>query len=556
MTRITKTLSLAGLTLGALPLISCGDEALRPNIIFFLVDDYGWLDSSVAYGEEVYPNNLRIQTPNMQRLSQMGVIMTNAYACPLSTPTRTSLITGMHAAHEKVTTFVASERDIPTDFTGGTSGSFIEAASREHDDIFDRPDWNCNGVSPVPGIPHAQYATPMVQLLRDAGYYTIHIGKAHWATMGTPGVTPTNMGFITSLAGNMACLPRSYYADEHFGNCPEKWNYSAVNDLEEFYDTDTDLTQALTRKALQALEYPIGKQEPFYLYLSHYGVHTPIQADRTYYQKYIDAGLEERTARYASMVESVDESLGHILDFLEEKKIADNTIIIFYSDNGGHSVNKAKNSVAHTFNAPLREGKGSVYEGGVRVPLMFYWPGRTAAGVRINTPVAPEDFYPTILEMAGVKNPQPVQPLDGESMVRLITDGSQLAAEAMRRGEIASQKEAYAFIVPESVSGLDPQRPIISHMPHQWRIEDQEDVDFLSAIRRGDWKMVYRMHDARLELYNLKDDLSEQHDVAAEHPEIVRALATELGRQLRAWEAPMPVVRATGCPVPMPDEVL
>lgn len=553
MKQISK--SLAGLTLLA-PLMACDcDKSERPNIIFFLVDDYGWLDSSVAYGEEVYPNNLRIHTPNMQRLSEKGVIMTNAYACPLSTPTRTSLMTGMHAAHEKINMFTAPEINTPTDFTGGTRGFFSEASAREVDDIFARPEWNYNGISPEPGIAHTQYATPMVQHLKDAGYYTIHIGKAHWASMGTPGVSPYNMGFIVNVAGNMAGMPRSYYAEDNFGNQPDKWTYSAINDLEEYYGSGMNLTQALTDKALKAMEYPIRKKEPFYLYMAHYGVHTPIHEEPQFYQKYLNAGLEERTAMYASMVESVDESLGQILDFLEEKGVADNTIIVFYSDNGGHSLNTAKNSVAHTFNAPLREGKGSVYEGGVRVPLMFYWPDRTAAGVRINTPVMPEDFYPTILEMAGVKEYRTVQELDGQSMVKLLTDGSQLVAEAVRRGEIADQKAANAFVIPASVSGIDPERAVISHMPHQWRIEDQEDVDFLSAVRKGDWKLVYRMHDAKLELYNLKDDLSERNDVAAEHPEIVRQLARELGDRLRAWEAPMPVVRATGQLVPMPDEL-
>lgn len=553
MKQISK--SLAGLTLLA-PLMACDcDKPERPNIIFFLVDDYGWLDSSVAYGEEVYPNNLRIYTPNMQRLSEKGVIMTNAYACPLSTPTRTSLMTGMHAAHEKINMFTAPEINTPTDFTGGTRGFFSEASAREVDDIFARPEWNYNGISPEPGIAHTQYATPMVQHLKDAGYYTIHIGKAHWASMGTPGVSPYNMGFIVNVAGNMAGMPRSYYAEDNFGNQPDKWTYSAINDLEEYYGSGMNLTQALTDKALKAMEYPIRKKEPFYLYMAHYGVHTPIHEEPQFYQKYLNAGLEERTAMYASMVESVDESLGQILDFLEEKGVADNTIIVFYSDNGGHSLNTAKNSVAHTFNAPLREGKGSVYEGGVRVPLMFYWPDRTAAGVRINTPVMPEDFYPTILEMAGVKEYRTVQELDGQSMVKLLTDGSQLVAEAVRRGEIADQKAANAFVIPASVSGIDPERAVISHMPHQWRIEDQEDVDFLSAVRKGDWKLVYRMHDAKLELYNLKDDLSERNDVAAEHPEIVRQLARELGGRLRAWEAPMPVVRATGQLVPMPDEL-
>ena len=290
--------------------------------------------------------------------------------------------------------------------------------------------------------------------------------------------------------------------------------------------------------------------------MAHYGVHTPIHAEPQFYQKYLDAGQEEKTAMYSSMVESVDESLGQIMDYLENKGVADNTIIIFYSDNGGHSLNTAKNSVPHTFNAPLREGKGSVYEGGVRVPMMVYWPGKTAAGMRVNTPVMPQDFYPSICEMAGVENPRTVQELDGLSFVKLVTDGSCLAKEAVENGKIKNQKEANSFVIPEKVSGIDPERAVISHMPHQWRIEDQEDVDFLSAVRKGDWKLVYRMHDAKLELYNLKKDLSEKNDVAAKNPTIVRELAKCLGDQLRAWEAPMPVVKATGKLVPMPDEIL
>lgn len=419
----------------------------RPNIIFFLVDDYGWLDSEVAYGEEVYPNNHRVRTPNMKRLSEKGVIMTNAYACPISTPTRTSLMSGMHAAHEKINMFTAPEINTPTDFTGGTRGFFTDASNRENDDIFARPEWNYNGISPEPGVPHTQYMTPMVKQLRDSGYYTIHIGKGHWASMGTPGVSPYNMGFIVNVAGNMAGMPRSYYAEDNFGNQPDKWTYSAINDLEEYYGSDINLTQAITDKALKAMDYPIEKGEPFYLYMAHFGVHTPIHPEPQYYQKYLDAGQEEKTAMYSSMVESVDESLGQIMDYLERKGVADNTVIIFYSDNGGHSLNTAKNNVPHTFNAPLREGKGSVYEGGVRVPMMVYWPGKTEAGMRINTPVTPPDFYPSICEMAGVENPETVQKLDGKSFVKLVTDGSRLAKEAVEKGKIRNQKEANAFVI-------------------------------------------------------------------------------------------------------------
>lgn len=543
--------SLLGMSLAA-PLAACNNTAKQPNIIFFLVDDYSWADSSVAYGDRVYPENLRFDTPNMKRLSEMGVIMTSAYACPVSTPTRTCMMTGMHAVHEHITSFTAPLPDIPTD---GAGGGKLATIYDNEEDPFIRGEWNWNGISPVEGVRQTQYATPMVQLLRDAGYYTVHVGKAHWAASGTPGATPYNMGFLVQIGGTSVGHPQSYQSEDHYGNKPGMWTYAAVQNLVQYYDTGTHLTDAITKEALRAVEYPISKGQPFYLYMSHFAVHTPIQPDSRYYQKYRDRGMDEGQARYASMVEGVDASLGEIMKFIEEKGIADNTIIVFYADNGGHSVDYSKGGEPHTQSLPLREGKGSCYEGGIRVPMMFYIPGKTAAGTRINTPVAAEDIFPTILEMAGITDPKTVQTTDGQSLVRLVTDGSQYVAKAAAEGKITNQMEATHFVVPESVSGLDPLRPIVSHYPHQWRVEDQPDIDFLSAIREGDWKLVYRMHDFKLELYNLREDIGEHNDVAAEHKDIVDKLAKDLGDKLRGWDATMPIVRATGKPVPMPDEL-
>lgn len=538
------------------PMAACQNQkADKPNIIFFLVDDYGWLDSSVAYGEEVYPNNLRIHTPNMKRLSEMGVIMTNAYACPLSTPTRTSLMTGMHAAHEKITMFTAPEKNTPTDFTGGTRGFFAGASVKANEDIFDRPEWNINGISPEPNIEHTQYATPMVKHLKDAGYYTIHVGKAHWASIGTPGVTPYNMGFCVNVAGNMAGMPRSYFSEDHFGNSPDKWTYSAINNLEEFYDTGTNLTEALTAKALQTLEYPIANNMPFYLYMAHHAVHTPITPDPRFVQRYLDEGCDQGQANFASLVEGMDKSLGDIMDYLEAKGIADNTIIIFMSDNGGNSENTSKGGVVHTQNAPLREGKASCYEGGIRVPMMVCWPNKIAPKTRINTPVTAEDIFPTILEMAGVKNYKTIQEVDGKSLVRLLTDGSHVVEKAMKAGEITDQKSANAFVIDESVSGIDPQREIVSHFPHQWKPYPLEDIDYLTSMRKGDWKIVYRHRTQTLELYNLAEDLSERNDLAAAEPEKLRELADLLSDKLRGWNASMPRFRSTGEYIPYPDEL-
>ena len=215
-----------------------------------------------------------------------------------------------------------------------------------------------------------------------------------------------------NIAGTMAGMPRDYSGKDNYGNTRERWNDFAVQNLVEYYGTETHLTEALTKEALKALDYPIRHKQPFYLYLASYATHTPIQADERFAQKYRDAGMDEGQAAYASLVEGVDVSLGEVLDFLDEKGIADNTIVIFMTDNGGNSENKQKGGVLHTQNLPLREGKGSCYEGGIRVPLMIYVPGKTQVG-KCNVPVICEDMFPTILDMAGVKGWTAVQQVDG-----------------------------------------------------------------------------------------------------------------------------------------------
>ena len=244
------------------------------------------------------------------------------------------------------------------------------------------------------------------------------------------------------------------------------------------------------------------------------------------------------------------------MDFLEEKGLDKNTIIIFMTDNGGNAENTAKGGVRFMHNLPLRNGKGSCYEGGIRVPLAFKWSGKIAPSTRVNTPVVCEDMFPTILEMAGVKNYQTVQKVDGESLVPLITKGSKIAAKAVAKGEVTSQKEANALVIEQEVSGIDPERPLVFHYPHKWKGYDLEDIDFLSAVRKGDWKLVYRLRTGKMELYNLRTDIGEQCDVAAQNPEKVKELAKALSDKLRGWDAPMPTVRKSGKAVPMPDELL
>lgn len=535
-----------------LPLLSCQKQ--KPNIIFFLVDDWGAMDSQVEYLDRTYPRNEMFQTPNMLKMAEEGVTFTSAYACPVSTPTRTSLMTGMHAGRSHITSFTAPLKDIPTDAAGGGKLATIY----DHpEDTFRRGEWNWNGLNPSDSvINHSIQATPLAQILKDNGYHTIQCGKAHWAPAGTPGSSPYYMGFNINIAGTGVGHPASYQSRDRYGNIDGKWCLASLQDLVEYYDTGIHLTDAITREAIRLMEDPIKNGQPFFLNLCHFAVHTPIQADDRYYQKYIDRGLDIGQARFASMVEGVDESLGKVMEYLKKKGIDKNTIIILYGDNGGHSVDFSKGEMPHMQNLPLREGKGSCYEGGIHVPMIVRWPGNVSEGTRIGTPISNEDFFPTLLDIAGIDYPALKQVVDGQSFKRVLTEGSKYVAEAKKEGRIANRTDELFFEIPESITGLNPKRPIITHYPHQWRVEDQDDIDFLSSVREGEWKLVYRMHDFALELYNLREDPGEHNNVSQANPDITKHLAQVLSQRLRMWDATMPIVRSTEKPVPMPDELL
>ena len=539
---------LASLALAA-PLAGCTAEDERPNIVLFLIDDLGWLDTSVAFGEEVYPFNLRHDTPNIAALAEQGATMTSAYVCPVSTPTRTSIMSGMNAAHTRITNYTSVDKDWNPDAN--------DTPSAQDNDVLLRTDWNINGVTPSDEpLANSVQITPYPQILKDNGYYTIHVGKGHWAPNGTPAANPLNMGFCVNVAGQVAGKPRSYYGEENYGNTEDKWNYFSVQNLTEYYGTPTHLTEALTLEAIKTLDYPIDNGIPFYLNFCHHAVHTPIHRDPRFFQKYVDRGMDEGQARFASMCEGVDKSLGDLVAYLKERDVFDNTIIVFMSDNGGNSENLTKGGVRHTQNSPLREGKASCYEAGIRVPMVVYWRGKVAAGTRINTPVVAEDLYPTILEMAGVDSYQSVQQIDGQSIVRLLTDGSAAVRKAMDEGVIISQQQANDFQIAEEISGIDPQREVLAHYPHQWKPYQLRDIDYMSSLRKGDWKIVYRHREQTLELYNISDDITERNDLSQTHPDILRQMADALTAKLEGYDALLPTFRATGEEIPMPNELL
>jgi len=374
----------------------------NPNIVMFLVDDMGWQDTSVPFWHEKTPINGKYRTPSMERLAKEGMMFTQAYACSVSSPTRVSLMTGMNAARHRVTNWTL-ERNASVD---GKS------------DILSYPDWNVNGVQPVDTVNNSAYATLLPQLLKDNGYFTIHCGKAHFGAIGTLSSNPLLCGFDVNIAGHGAGGLGSYLGTENFGNM-EKGGHTlpwGVPGLEKYHGDSIFLTEVLTREALHSLDKARETGKPFYLYMAHYAVHIPLFADARFYQKYIDKGLEEYEARYASMIEGMDKSLGDIMNYLEVNGLTENTIIIFMSDNGGFSL-RPRAGELHTHNKPLNSGKGSAYEGGIREPMIVKWPGKVKPGSRCDDYLIIEDFFPSILEMAQIKDYSAVQKIDGKSFV-------------------------------------------------------------------------------------------------------------------------------------------
>ena len=485
-----------------------------PNIIVFLVDDMGWQDTSVPFWKQTTEFNKRYRTPNMKRLANEGLKFTNAYATPLCTPTRVSLMTGLNAAHHRVTNWTSPNKNTSTDYP---------------DTVLNQVAWNINGLSPFAGVDRTVHATPLPALLSQQNYYTIHAGKAHFGSAGTPGSDPKNLGFSVNIAGSEIGHPASYLGKDKYDRPVNgKPNRNAVPGLESYHGTDVFLTEALTREALKALDVPVRNNQPFFLYVGHYAVHTPIMGDKRFVDEYLKAGLDSTEAKYASLVEGMDKSLGDILAYLDERKLTDNTVVFFMSDNGGLSTTPARGGNAHTHNLPLRVGKGSVYEGGIREPMLVRWPGVVKTGSVTDQYVMVEDFFPTILEIAGIQKPLIRQLVDGQTFLPLLKN------PALR----------------------DTSRALVWHHPNRWIAAEAPLVSWASALRQGDWKLVYDHRTGALELYNLRNDIGEQQNLVGQQTQKVKSLAALLTRKLKYWDAQMPIFKKTGLPVLWPEDAL
>lgn len=491
---------------------SASAQEARPNIILFMVDDMGWQDTSVPFWRDTTSYNRMYDTPNMERLAKQGMKFTQAYACSISSPSRCSLLTGANNARHRVTNWTL-QKDMSTDI--------------ESDEV-SLPEWNVNGISMEEGTEHTFVGTSFVDVLRRAGYSTIHCGKAHFGAEGTPGADPLHFGFEVNIAGHAAGGLATYLSELNYGHTADgkPTSLMSIPGLEKYWGSGVFVTEALTREALSALDSVKESGKPFFLYMSHYAVHIPIDKDLRYYDGYIAKGLSEKDAAYASLIRGMDKSLGDILDWLEANGEAGNTIVIFMSDNGGLATQPYwRDGEPFTQNAPLKSGKGSLYEGGVREPMIVRWPGVVDSSSVCDRYLMIEDFYPSILEMAGMNQEMPAG-VDGVSFVPLL----------------------------KGTGDPSEGRALVWNFPNIWG-NDGPGINLNCAIRKGEWKLVYYYQTGRKELFNISEDIGEKTDLSGINPLKVVELSSELGKYLRSVGADRPSFKESGMPCPWPDEL-
>ena len=434
----------------SLLLASFGGAAENPrlNIVIILIDDMGWTDLG-CYGSDYY------ETPNVDRLAQQGMKFTDAYAAScVCSPTRVSILTGKYPGRLHITHAIpiqGAERikePLP----------LLEAIYRKN-------------------LPLEEVT--IAEALKPGGYVSASMGK--WHVCWEKEFYPKAQGFDLNVGGNNMGNPGNYFYPYNGAwrmtkkHPMTRWNTLPNGKKGEY------LTDRLTDEAIKFIDK--NKARPFFLYLSHYAVHTPLQAPDKLIKKYKKkpVGKRHRNPVYAAMVESVDHSVGRIMSKLEQLGIADETVVVFTSDNGGHG--------RITSHLPLRGNKGNFYEGGIRVPLIVRWPGVVKPGSQCKVPVISTDFFPTILEIAGLPS-RPECHLDGVDMVPLL------------KGQRSIDRDALYWHYPNYIGAGHPggARPC-------------------SVVRKGDWKLIESLEDNRLELFDLSKDLGETNDLAAVMPE-------------------------------------
>lgn len=479
--------------------ITEAQAASDPNIIIFLVDDMGVMDTSVPFLETEkgvvgrYPLNNFYQTPNMERLATVGVRFNQFSAMSVCSPTRISLMTGQNAARHRTTTWINPDQN-----NAGPQGP---------------PQWNWAGLKPGD--------VTLASVLRDHGYRTIHVGKAHFAPRGTAGEDPTTLGFDVNIAGASFGAPGSYYAKSHFGAIGNR-NHHAVPHLNKYHGTETFLTDALTQEAKAQITHSVEDNKPFFLHLAHYAVHAPFESDPRFAANYGQSDKPNPAKAFATLIEGMDHSLGQILDHLNELGVAEETFVVFLGDNGSDAPLGHEHAIACA--APLRGKKGSHYEGGMRVPFIAAWakPNQQmecqqqvpiAIGAVQTQPANVCDIFSTVLSVARCDAPND-HPLDGGSMIHLFTGAND-----------KSHDSSFVMHFP--------------HSPHR--------SNYWSSLRDGEWKVVYHYFPSDVsqgghyQLYNLVDDHSESNDLSADQPAQLRKMMTRLVEKLDEYKAVYPI---------------
>jgi len=471
-------------------LIQCGKtEKPDPNVIFILIDDMGYADLG-CYGSKFY------ESPNIDYLADEGIRFTDAYAaCPVSSPTRASVMTGKYPVRTGITDWIPGRQATNS---GSPADRLLALPFKLNLDLDE---------------------TTIAELLRENGYTTMISGKWH---LGQDSLYwPENQGFDVNRGGYSRGSPvRNNQANGYFS---PYGNPRLTDGPEGEYLTDRQTDEAI-RFVEQNSKYP------FFVYLSYYAVHNPMQAkeehinrfsekaeamglmnepaftrERDWIKKEMSDNYKERIVQsnpvYAAMIYSVDENIGKLLAKLNELKIEENTIIIFTSDNGGLSTSEG----SPTCNAPLRAGKGWLYEGGIRVPLIIKYPGNSKPGSINKCPVSSIDYFPTIAEITRIKTDN--MNIDGVSILSLISGNKDQLEE----------------------------RPLYWHYPHY----SNQGVEPGSAVRLGNYKLIDNFEKGRLELYDLSDDISESKDLSELHPDKAKELFDLLDNWRRTSGAKM-----------------
>jgi len=489
------------------PLHAADADPARPNVVIFLVDDMGVMDTSVAFLTDAagkpkrYPLNDYYRTPNMERLAARGIRFNNFYAMSVCSPTRISIMTGQNAARHHATNWINPDRD--------------------NRGPFGPPEWNWRGLK--------RGDATLPRLLQGAGYRTIHVGKAHFGPRRFEGAEPMNLGFDINVAGCSIGAPASYYGMKNYGNGGRRASHG-VPHLEKYHGTETFLTEALTIEAKSRVADAVKAGKPFYLYLAHYAVHAPFNSDPRFAAHYVNSGKPGPAQAFATLIEGMDKSLGDVLEHLDALGVAENTLIFFLGDNGSDAPLGHPHEVACA--APLRGKKGAHYEGGMRVPFIAAWAKGNAdnpfqkrlpiaAGAIQSQPAAVYDMFPTILGLTGIRSPE-----------EHAVDGARLDALLRGRPDPA-REEVFLMHYP--------------HSPHR--------SDYFTCYRRGDWKVIYHYLPSKAsggphyQLYNLAQDPFESQDLAASRPDQLRLMMEGLTASLEKHNALYPVDKDGTTPI-------